>query len=351
MTGMVTRAPYPSVCPGHVLLGKVAGVRAVTIAPESQLIVAERPDPTPLAGEVLVRVRGAGLNRGDLAQLAGFYPAPPGAPADIPGMEFAGEVVGLGPGVERWATGDRVFGLTGGGAQAELLAVNADHCVAVPAALELIDAGGVPEAFVTAHDAMFTIAGIARGDTVLVSAVGSGVGTTALQLAKAAGCTVVGTARSPEKLERCLELGLDHAVLAPRDLDPVALADQIVAAAGPVDVVLELVGGNYLVTDVRAAAPLGRIVLVGVVAGIRAELDIASVMFKRLRVQGTTLRGRDVAQKAAATAAFTRDVLPLLASGEVAPVIARIMSIDAAPEAYDLLASDTVFGKLVLDIS
>ena len=184
-----------------------------------------------------------------------------------------------------------------------------------------------------------------------MSAVGSGVGTTALQLAKAAGCTVVGTARSPEKLERCRELGLDHAVLAPRELDPVALADEIVAAAGPVDVALELVGGSYLVTDVRAAAPLGRIVLIGVVAGTRAELDMAMVMVKRLRVQGTTLRGRDVEQKAAAVAAFSRDVVPLLAAGDVAPVIARSMPIDDAGEAYDLLASDTVFGKLILATS
>ena len=162
---------------------------------------------------------------------------------------------------------------------------------------------------------------------------------------------MVGTARSAEKLERCRELGLDHAVLAPRELDPVALADQIVAAAGPVDVALELVGGSYLVTDVRAAAPLGRIVLIGVVAGTRADLDIATVMFKRLRVQGTTLRGRDVEQKAAATTAFARDVLPLLASGEVAPVIARTLPIDAASEAYDLLATDSVFGKLILDLT
>ena len=326
-------------------------MRAVIITPDSQLLVEERPDPVAGAGEVLVRVHGAGLNRGDLAQRAGFYPAPPGAPPDIPGMEFAGEVVGLGPGVERWTIGDQVFGLTGAGAQAELLAVNAEHCVALPPTLDLVTAGGVPEAFVTAHDAMFTIADTSRGDTVLVSAVGSGVGTTALQLAKAAGCTVVGTARSPEKLERCRELGLDHAVLAPRELDPVALADEIVAAAGPVDVALELVGGNYLITDVRAAAPLGRIVLIGLVAGTRAELDVSMVMVKRLRVQGTTLRGRDAAQKAAAVAAFSRDVVPLLASSDVAPVIARSMPIDDAGEAYDLLATDSVFGKLVLDLT
>jgi NADPH:quinone reductase len=323
-------------------------MRALTITDDHQLLVAERPDPEPGEGEVLVRVHGAGLNRADLVQVAGFYPAPPGAPPDIPGMEFAGEVAGLGAGVSAWAVGDPVFGIVGGGAQAELLTVHASHCTSVPANLGLVEAGGVPEVFVTAHDAMVTQARAQAGETVLVHAVGSGVGTAGVQLAKALGATVVGTARTATKLEQCRALGLDHPVLAPRDLDASALADEIVAAAGPVDVVLELVGGDYVVADVKACARRGRIVIIGNLAGTRVELDLGSVMVKRLRVFGTVLRGRDVAEKAAATAAFARDVVPLLASGAITPVVGATFRLDAAADAYELLRSDTTFGKVIL---
>ena len=189
------------------------------------------------------------------------------------------------------------------------------------------------------------------GEVLLVHAVGSGVGTAALQLGRSMGCTVVGTARTAEKLDRCGDLGLDHAVLAPRELDPSAFAGAITAVAGPVDVTLELVGGDYLVTDVAVAGPRGRIVLIGLMAGARAQLDLGALMFKRLQLFGTVLRGRSIAEKAAATAAFTRDVVPLLASGEVTPVVARTMALDDAREAYDLLAADAVFGTIVLDLT
>jgi NADPH:quinone reductase-like Zn-dependent oxidoreductase len=177
------------------------------------------------------------------------------------------------------------------------------------------------------------------------------VGTAALQLGKAMGCTVVGTARTPEKLARCRDLGLDHAVLAPRELDPAALAADITAAAGPVDVTLELVGGGYVVTDFAVAGPRGRIVVIGLMAGARVEADLGALMFKRLQVFGTMLRIRSVAEKAAATAGFTRDVVPLLESGVVSPVVARTLPLDDAREAYDLLAADAVFGGLVLDLT
>ena len=326
-------------------------MRALVVAPGAQLRVESRPDPEPGAGEVLVRVHGAGLNRADLVQIAGNYAAPPGSPPDIPGLEFAGEVVGLGPGVTDPGVGARVFGITGGGAQAELLAVPATQCAPVPDSLDLVAAGGVPEVFVTAHDAMVTQAALQPGEVMLVHAVGSGVGTAALQLGKAMGTTVVGTARTPAKLDRSRELGLDHAVLAPRELDPAALAADILAASGPVDVTLELVGGNYLVTDVAVSTTRGRIVLIGLMAGGRADLDIGALMFKRLHLIGTVLRARSVAEKAAATAAFTRDVVPRLAAGEVVPVIARTMGLDEAREAYDLLAADAVFGTIVLDLT
>jgi putative PIG3 family NAD(P)H quinone oxidoreductase len=326
-------------------------MQALVITPDAQLQVEERPDPVPGEGEVLVRVHGAGLNRADLVQLAGHYAAPPGSPPDVPGLEFAGEVVAHGPGVTAPAVGAGVFGIAGGGGQAELLAVPAVQCAPVPESLDLVAAGGVPEAFVTAHDAMVTQAALRTGETLLVHAVGSGVGTAALQLAHAMGCPVVGTARTLAKLERCEALGLDHAVLAPRALDPVALADAITAAAGPVDVTLELVGGDYVITDVRVAAPRGRIVLVGLMAGARADVDLGALMFKRLRVFGTMLRGRSVDEKAAATDAFARDVVPLLASGTVAPVVARTFPLADAREAYDLLAADAVFGTIVLDLT
>jgi NADPH:quinone reductase len=325
-------------------------MRALVIV-DQQLVVENRPDPEPGDGEVLVRVHGAGLNRADLAQRAGFYPAPAGWPADIPGLEFAGEVAALGPNVDTFAVGDRVFGLVGGGGQAEMLTVPAAHCVLVPATVDLVAAGGIPEAFITAHDAMVTQATVGRGEVVLVHAAGSGVGTAAVQIAHANGCTVVGTSRTPEKLEQCRRLGLDHAVVAPSDPDPAALADEIVAAAGAIDVTIDLVGGSYLVTDVQVAARLGRIVMVASQAGGSADLAIGALMGKRLRIHGTVLRARSVDEKTAATAAFARDVVPLLASGDIAPVLARTFPLDGASDAYDLLASNAVFGKIVLDLS
>jgi putative PIG3 family NAD(P)H quinone oxidoreductase len=325
-------------------------VRALVIA-DHRLVIETRTDPEPDRGEVLVRVHGAGLNRADLAQRAGFYPAPPGIPADIPGLEFAGEVVGHGAGVDSPELGARVFGLVGGGGQAELVRVPASHCVRVPDGFDLVDAGGVPEVFITAHDAMFTQAATAPGEVVLVHAAGSGVGTAAVQLAHAAGCVVVGTSRTVTKLERCRALGLDHAVVAPHELDPVALADAIAADAGPIDVTIDLVGGPYLVTDVRAANRLGRIVVVASQAGGRTELEIGALMSKRLRIHGTVLRARSVEEKTAATDAFATDVLPLLTDGTIAPVVASRLPLERANEAYDLLDANAVFGKVILDLS
>jgi putative PIG3 family NAD(P)H quinone oxidoreductase len=326
-------------------------VRAVVVTPDARLLVEERADPEPGPGEVLVRVHGAGLNRADLVQLAGHYAAPTGSPPDIPGLEFAGEVVSHGVGVDEPELGARVFGITGGGGQAELLAVPASQCAIVPDSLDLVSAGAVPEVFVTAHDALISQGAMQRGEVVLVHAVGSGVGTAAVQLGRAVGCTVVGTARTAEKLEQARALGLDHAVLAPRELDPRALAADILAAAGEVDVTLELVGGDYLVTDLAVAAPRGRIVLVGLLAGARARLDLGALMFKRLRIYGTVLRSRSTEEKGAATAAFARDVVPGLANGDLVPVIGRTFPLAEAPTAYDLLAADGVFGSIVLDLT
>jgi len=323
-------------------------MRALVVT-HHEVNVQERADPVPGPGEVLVRVHGAGLNRADLAQRAGFYPGPPGSPPDIPGLEFAGEVVGHGPGVDSPARGARVFGVVGGGAQAELLTVPVGQCAVVPETLDLVAAGAVPEVFVTAHDAMVTISGASAGETMFVPAIGSGVGTAAAQLGAAMGLTVAGSTRTADKLDAAGVLGLDHALLAPRDFDPDAFAAQLTDAAGPVDVSLDLVGGDYLAAEVRAAALRGRIVLIGNLAGRRAELDIGATMVKRLRIAGTTLRPRAADEKAEATRGFVRDVVPLLADGTVRPIVARTYPLDDAAAAYEAIAGDEVFGKIVLE--
>ena len=212
-------------------------MRALVIHEGGRLVVEDRPVPEPAADQVLVRVTGAGINRADLLQRAGRYPAPPGAPPDIPGLEFAGVVEAVGSAVTRPCAGDRVMGIVAGGGQAEYLVTAASHCARVPETLDLVDAGGIPEAFITAHDAMIVQGGLMSGQTVLIHAVASGVGTAALQLAQCLGVTVAGTSRSKDKLERCVEMGLDHPVLAPSGFDAATLGAEITAAAGPVDVV------------------------------------------------------------------------------------------------------------------
>lgn len=292
----------------------------------------------------------------------GFYPAPPGSPADIPGLEFCGVVESLGePGRDASisghdiAIGDRVFGVCGGGGQAEAIAVPAAHCARVPDDLHLVSMGGVPEAFVTAHDAMVTNAYVAVGEWVLVHAVGSGVGTAAVQLAKALGARVIGTARTADKLDRCTALGLDVGIVPPLNgdgsLDTTGLANRVREATGGhgADVTLDLVGGAYFEAEVMSAAPRGRIVLIGTLAGGRSSMNILGAMQARLTIRGTVLRTRSIADKAAATVAFKRDVVPLLASRSIAPIVERTIPLDEAHDAYELLATDTTFGKLILD--
>jgi putative PIG3 family NAD(P)H quinone oxidoreductase len=327
-------------------------MRAATID-NGRIEIAERPAPEARDDLVVVRVHGAGLNRADLLQRAGNYPAPAGSPADIPGLEFAGVVEACGPQVRGIEVGTRVFGIAGGGSQAEYVAVPAGQCAPVPEGLDLVEMGGAPEAFVTAHDALVTQAHLQAGEWVLVHAVGSGVGTTALQLATALGARVIGTARTQAKLDRCRELGLEHAIVPPSNddgLDVDALAWSIIEATdGGADVTIDLAGGRYVEADIAAAARQGRIVLVGAIAGARATLSVPAIMGKRLTIFGTVLRARDAEEKAAATAAFVRDVVPLLAERRVAPVVECVLPLDRAAEAYDLVASDATFGKVILD--
>ena len=327
-------------------------MKATTIT-DGRIEVTERPDPEARDDMVVVRVHGAGLNRADLLQLAGNYPAPPGSPADIPGLEFAGVVEAVGPQATSVAVGARVFGITGGGSQAEYVAVPAAQCAPVPEGLDLVAMGGAPEAFVTAHDAIVTKAHLAAGEWLLVHAVGSGVGTAALQLANALGARVIGTARTESKLDRCRDLGLAHGIVPTVTdgvLDVDALAWSVIEATdGGAHVTIDLAGGRYVEADIAAAATEGRIVLVGMVAGSRCAFPIAAVMGKRLTIIGTVLRARSAAEKAAATEGFVRDVVPLLADGRVAPIVEQVLPLDQAADAYELVASDATFGKVILD--
>lgn len=325
-------------------------MRALVIQEGGRLVVEDRPVPEPGDDQVLVRVHGAGINRADLLQRAGRYPAPPGAPPDIPGLEFAGVVEAVGSGVAAPCTGDRVMGIVAGGGQAEYLVTAASHCARVPQKLDLVEAGGIPEAFITAHDAMIVQGELMSGQRVLVHAVGSGVGTAALQLAQCLGASVAGTSRSKDKLERAAELGLNHPILAPSGFDPAALAREITDAAGPIDVTVDLLGGPYLGVDVAAAAPKGRIVMVGLIAGRSAELDMGALLTKRLLVRGTVLRSRGLAEKAEATHLFEGQVVPLIGRGAIRPVLDEVVPLGEAERGYDLVEGDRTFGKVVLDL-
>ena len=310
----------------------------------------ERP-PAPSADRVLVRVRAAALNRADLLQRRGVYPAPPGAPQDIPGLEFAGEVAETGGEVRAWRAGQRVFGITGGGAQAEYVVVPESTLAPVPPNLDWNEAAAVPEAFITAHDALFTQAGLEMGERVVVHAAGSGVGLAAVQLARAAGARVFGTSRTAEKLERARGYGLDEAIVVGDDPKVFASAVSELTNGAGVEVILDLVGGPYLQANLEALALRGRLMLVGTTAGASAALNIGVVMGKRLRVIGTVLRARSIEEKAAATRRFAAHVVPLLEREAVRPVIDKVYSMDEVREAHERLESNQSFGKIVLKIA
>jgi NADPH:quinone reductase len=313
----------------------------------------ERPDPVPGPGQLRVAVRAAGLNRADLLQRRGGYPAPAGAPADIPGLEFAGVVDAVGDGVTAWSPGARVMGVVAGGAYAERVVLDEGEALPIPAGLDFAAAAAVPEAFTTAHDALFTRAALGAGERLLVHAAGSGVGTAAIQLAAAAGATVHGTSRSAWKLERARALGLQAGIVLPA-ADPAAdfaadFAAEVRARTGAgIDVVLDLVGGTYLAGSLRALEPLGRLVLVGLVAGARAEVDLGLLLRQRLTVVGTVLRSRPLEQKIAAARLVRRDVLPLLESGRVRPLVDRVFPATHAADAHRLMERNENYGKIVL---
>jgi NADPH:quinone reductase len=311
------------------------------------LAVVDKPQPEPARGEVRVRVRATAVNRADLLQRMGAYPAPADAPPDIPGLEIAGVVDAVGPGTERFSVGDRVFGLVGGGGYAETIVSHERALAKIPADMSFESAGAVVEAFVTAHDAIVTQAQLRSGEPLLVHAVGSGVGSAAAQLGRALGAFVIGTARTHEKLSRARTLGVDIGIA----VENAKFADAVNSAShGGAAVILELVGGDYLAEDLRCIQTLGRISLVGLMAGVKAELDLGLVMRKRVRILGTVLRARPLEEKIAAMRAFEAQVVPLLERGIVKPIIDCVMPFTEAAAAHARMASNVGFGKIVLSV-
>ncbi len=306
----------------------------------------ELPDPTPPFAHIRVSVRFAGVNRADLLQRAGFYPAPPGVPPDIPGLEYAGVVSAVGPGATRFTVGDRVFGLVAGGAYATELIVHEREVVRTPEALSDEEAAAVPEAFLTAYDALVVQGRLAPGERVLIHAAGSGVGTAAVQIGRALGCFVIGTSRTADKLERCRALGLDVGIV-PKGRSFAAEVQRVTGGAG-VDVVLELVGGGYVPEDIDACALRGRILVVGLTAGPLAELNLGSLLQKRVTITGTVLRARPLEEKIQAAQVLERQLCPWLGRRIVRPIIDRTFALDEAAAAHAYVAGNESFGKVLL---
>lgn len=308
----------------------------------------EVSSPAPSRGEVLVRVRATAVNRADVMQRLGRYPAPPGSPRDIPGLEIAGEVESVGDGVTELVPGDRIFGIVGGGGYAEYVVVHARAVAKMPADLAFADAAAVPEAFITAWDAMIDQARLTAGDTVLVHAAASGVGTAAVQIAHAIRARPIGTLRGRAKLSRVVELGLAEAIL----VEDGAFAQEVLKRTGGagVDVVLDLVGGEYVAQDLTCLAEQGRIVVVGALGGTRTDLDLGLLMVKRATVRGTMLRGRPLEEKILAARTLERHIAPLLSVGAVRPVVDRVLGLAQAADAHRLMQSNTTFGKIVLTV-
>jgi putative PIG3 family NAD(P)H quinone oxidoreductase len=306
----------------------------------------ERLIPEPSPSEVRVRVRCSALNRADISQRMGRYPAPPGSPADIPGLEYSGEVDAVGSKVTMWRPGDRVMGIVGGGAHAEFLTAHELEVMLIPPAISFEDAAAIPEAFLTAYDAMFAQLEMIVGETLLIHAVGSGVGTAAVQMARVSGIRTIGTSRSNNKLERARDLGLDESILG-TDIDWPA---QVLALTGGkgVNCVLDLVGAGYLKGNLECLGSKGRLVSVGLTAGASATLDMRTMMRKRITLIGTVLRSRSHEEKSLLVEEFSSQMLPSFASEDVVPIVDSVLSFDDIREAHERMESNETFGKLVL---
>jgi NADPH:quinone reductase len=310
-------------------------MRAATIR-DGSVVVEEHTDPEPARGEILVRVHAAGLNGADMLQRKGAYPAPPGSPQEIPGLELAGEVLRRGPDAERFEEGARVMAVVGGGGQAELAVVHERAAMPVPDALDWPAAGGFPEVFTTAHDALFTQAGLGPGERLLVHGAAGGVGTAAIQLGRAAGAQVAATVRNEQLRDEVEKLGAT------------AIAPEGFEDHGPFDVVLELVGGPNMPGNLKALETGGRIAVIGIGAGPKTELNLVALMGKRARIHGSTLRARPLEQKADAARRVERNVLPLVESGAVRVPVADTFPLDRVEDAYERFAAGGKLGKVVL---
>ena len=323
-------------------------MRAITITapggPEV-LTIAEVPDPEPAAGEVVIEIAAAGVNRADLLQRQGLYPPPPGAPP-YPGMECSGRVSRLGSDVTGWKVGDEVCALLAGGGYAERVAVPAGQVLPVPEGISVIDAAALPEAACTVHSNVVSLAGLAPGETFLVHGGASGIGTMAIQLGRAVGARVACTAGSAAKLDRCRELGADLAISYVGEDFVAAVSD--FTSGGGADVILDIIGAPYLQRNVTALATGGRLMVIGLQGGARAELDLNALLRKRARVHATTLRGRPVPEKAAIVSAVREQVWPLVESGQIRPVIETVLPLAEADQAHRLMEAGSHVGKILL---
>lgn len=309
-----------------VWIGEFKGVDGVGVK--------EVDAPRPARGEVLVRVRAAGVNRADLLQAAGRYPPPEGFSPNMPGLEFAGEIVELGEGASGFAAGDRVFGITTGHAQAEFLVSHTSLVAAIPENLSFAEAGGIPEVYITAHDAVFTQNELKSGETLLIHAIASGVGLAAFDLATAAGASVIGTSRTADKIAKLAELGLENGIVAADG----KFSERVLALTEGrgADVILDLVGAGYFAENIASLAQKGRLSVVGLTSGTKAEIDLGAILRKRASIRGTALRARSLEEKSAATENFIREVVPLLDSGAARPHIDRVFRLEDVREAYQI---------------
>lgn len=305
--------------------------------------------PKPKDSEVLVNIKASALNRADLLQRKGFYPAPYGFPERILGLEFAGEVAEIGGDVSNFKIGERVFGITAGGAQAEFLLTQESLLAKIPDNLSFIEAAAIPEAFITAHDAIFTLGNLQSNETLLIHAVGSGVGLAALQLAKAKGAKVFGTSRTLDKLEECKKFGLDEGILVSNETNFSEIVKEKNEGKG-VDVILDLVGAGYFQANLECLNLKGRIILVGTTSGAKAEINLSLVMSKRARIIGTVLRSRPTEEKAEATCKFANEVVLLFADGKLKPNIDKVFKMEEVRKAHEYLESNASFGKVVIEI-
>ena len=309
------------------------------------LVAAERPTPSPAAGEVLIRVAAAGVNRPDVFQRRGRYAPPPGA-SDIPGLEVSGVVEALGSGVTDWHVGDVVCALVTGGGYAEYCVAPAPQCLAVPRGMDIITASAIPETFFTVWTNVFQRGRLQQNESLLVHGGSSGIGTTAIQLAKARGARVFATAGSADKCAACERLGAERAINY-RDADFVAVVRELTGGRG-VDVVLDMVGGDYFARNIEVLAVEGRLVEIATLHGVKAEVNIQTIMGRRLTITGSTLRPRPIADKAAIAAELRQQVWPLLESGAVKPIVHQTFPLRQAAAAHRMMESSAHIGKLLL---